>query len=350
MTTQIDPELARDLKKADLRYVHDGTPGIGRRKNGDAFKYVDKDDKTITNKEALERITALAIPPAWENVWISPSPSDYLQATGYDEKQRKQYLYHEDWKKLSSENKFSKIIFFAEVLPEIRKKIRLDMAIDALERNKIIATVIWLLERTMIRIGNDEYAKENNSYGLTTLRNRHVTVKGKNVTFSFRGKSGIQHSVRISHPRIAKIIKECIELPGYEIFQYLDDSGEHHGIDSSDVNEYLQELTGEQITAKDFRTWGGTLLSAVTLNNAGPFTTEQDAKKNISRTVKKVSQHLRNTPSVCRNYYIHPTIIDTYQKNILIPYFKNAYDNYEQEKTNIGREEFATLSLLKKYT
>jgi len=220
---QIDPTLAKDLKKAELRYVHDGTQGITRRRKDSNFLYIDTDGKIIRSEEILKRISELAIPPAWSDVWICPSPTGYLQATGIDVKKRKQYIYHAEWKKISQENKFKNIIFFGEVLPDIRKKVTSDMAIDSLERNKIIATVIWLLERTLIRIGNDEYAKENNSFGLTTLRNRHVTVRGKNVEFEFRGKSGVQHTVSVSHPGIAKTIKECIELPGYEIFQYLDE-------------------------------------------------------------------------------------------------------------------------------
>lgn len=346
----INPSLTKDLKKADLRYVSDSAAGITRKRDGKSFKYFDTDGKIIRSEIILNRIESLAIPPAWSDVWICPSPSGYLQAIGFDEKGRKQYLYHPDWTKISQENKFNKMVSFGELLPEIRKRITKDMMLEELERDRIIATVIWLLEHTFIRIGNDEYAEENQSYGLTTLRNRHVKVRGKNVKFEFRGKSGVEHSVSISHPRIAKLIKECIELPGYEIFKYLDDSGERHAIDSSDVNNYLKTLTGEDISAKDFRTWGGTVLCAATLNIIGPAETPNDEKKKVSHAVKKVSQHLRNTASVCRNYYIHPVIFQTYQKNILIPHFEDTFKKYSREKTEITRNEFATLTLLRKYS
>lgn len=345
-----DLSLIKDLKKADLRYISDSTAGITRKKDGKLFKYFDTDKKRITSKIVLDRIKSLAIPPAWSDVWICPSPSGYLQATGFDEKERKQYIYHVGWIKLSQENKFNKLISFAQVLPLIRKQITRDMLLESLNRNRIIATAIWLLEHTLIRVGNDEYARENNSFGLTTLRNRHVTVIGKKVQFEFRGKSGVEQSVSISHPRIAKLIKECIELPGYEIFQYLGDNEEKHVLDSSDINGYLQSLTGEDITAKDFRTWGGTVLCATTLHVEGPFETEVDGKKKISKAVKKVSKHLRNTVSVCRNYYIHPTVLQTYQKSILIPHFKNVYSNYDREKAEIARDEFATYTLISKYS
>lgn len=342
--------LAKELKKADLRYVDDSTSGITRKHSGKSFQYFDTDGKIIKSPVVLQRIKELAIPPAWSNVWICPSPSGYLQAIGFDDKKRKQYLYHPEWKKISQENKFDKMIFFGESLPAIRKKIARDMALVELERDKIVATVIWLLEHTLIRIGNDEYAKENNSFGLTTLRNRHVVVRGKKIKFEFRGKSGVEQSVSISHPRIAKIIKECIELPGYEIFQYLDETGERHTVDSADVNNYLQVLTGEDITAKDFRTWGGTTLCATSLHSIGPFKTPVDEKKNIKEAVKKVSQHLRNTVAVCRDYYIHPIVFKTYQKNILISHFEQSYKNYNHEKAEISRNEFATLTLLRKYS
>lgn len=343
-----DPTLEQEIKKADLRYISDSTPGITRKKDNGSFVYFDTDNKKITSDTILERIKNLVIPPAWDNVWICPSPTGYLQATGLDEKGRKQYLYHADWKKRSQENKFSKMIYFAEVLPKIRSKIREDMNNDELDKEKITATVIWLLEHTLIRIGNEEYAKENDSFGLTTLRNRHVKVHGKEVTFEFRGKSGIEHTVSITHPKIAKIIKQCFELPGYEIFQYMD-GDEKHTIDSENVNAYLKEITSEDITAKEFRTWGGTVLGGETLFQIGPAFNDKDMKKNITQAIKTVSQHLRNTVSVCRQYYIHPTIVKSYQKNVLIPHFEKVYKNFEKEKTQLTRPEFATLTLLQKY-
>lgn len=347
---QIDPLLAKDLKKADLRYISDSTSGITRQRHNKSFKYFDTNRKIIKSEIILNRIRELAIPPSWSDVWICLSPSGYLQATGFDERKRKQYIYHSDWIKLSQENKFNKMISFGEVLPIIRKQIAKDMMLQELERERIIATVIWLLEHTLIRIGNDEYVAENNSFGLTTLRNRHVKVRGKNVKFEFRGKSSVQQSVSISHPRIAKLIKECIELPGYEIFQYLDGEGKRHTVDSSDVNSYLKSLTGEDISAKDFRTWGGTILCADTLCIIGPASNPVDGKKKVSHAVKKVSSHLHNTATVCRNYYIHPIIFETYQKNYLIPHFENIYKNYNREKAEVTRSEFATLTLLRKFS
>lgn len=346
----IDPTLAKDLKKADLRYISDSVSGITRKRRGNSFQYFDTDGKIIKSEIVLGRIKELAIPPAWSDVWICPSPSGYLQATGFDEKKRKQYIYHADWIKLSQENKFNKMIFFGEILPLIREKVSRDMILEELERDRIIATVIWLLEHTFIRIGNDEYAEENKSYGLTTLRNRHVKVHGKKVKFEFRGKSGVQHSVSISHPRIAKIIKECIELPGYEIFQYLDDGGDRHTVDSSDVNNYLKALTGEDITAKDFRTWGGTVICATTLCSFGTFENPIEEKKKISHAVKKVSNNLHNTVSVCRSYYIHPVVFETYKQEKLIPHFENIYKNYKRNATELTRHELATLTLLKKFS
>lgn len=345
----IDQEFAKDLKKAELRYVHDSIAGITRKKHNASFVYIDTEGKPIASKIILERIHNLAIPPAWSAVWICPSPSGYLQATGLDERKRKQYIYHQEWKKLCQENKFNKMVFFGEALPEIRRQITKDMGAEELAKNKILATIIWLLEHTLIRIGNNEYAEENNSYGLTTLRNKHIAIKGKNITFEFKGKSGVQHVVNISHPRIITIIKACVELPGYEIFKYVDENGVRHPIDSSDVNAYLQLVTGEDITAKDFRTWGGTTLCAAKLHAIGSYSTEEEANKNISQAIKHVAQHLRNTVTVSKSYYIHPVIIEAYKKDLLIPHFAHTYKNYNREKAGLPREEFATLTLLQKY-
>lgn len=345
-----DPTFAKDLQKADLRYISDTTKGISRKKSGKEFVYFDTNEKKITSEIILERIKKLAIPPAWKDVWICPSPTGYLQATGLDEKGRKQYIYHPDWVILSQQNKFNKILSFATYLPKIREKIRRDMTEDAYEKDKIIATVVWLLQHTMIRIGNEEYAEQNNSFGLTTLRNRHVKIQGKEVTFDFRGKSGVEHTVSVTHPKIAKIIKECVELPGYEIFQYIDDNGQRRTVDSQDVNSYLQKVTGEDITAKDFRTWGATVLGAKTLHAFGQASTTTAMKKNISQAVKTVSQHLRNTTTVCRTYYIHPTVLKTYETEILVPHFEKMYRTYPLERTSMNRQEFATYTLLEKYS
>ncbi len=342
-------DLVKELKKVDLRFVSDSKQGIRRKNQGDTFVYFDAKDSRITSEQILERIKKLTIPPAWNKVWICSSPSGYLQATGYDDKNRKQYIYHEEWTKLSQEKKFNKIIEFAEVLSKIRRRVQADLSDGSLERNKVIAAVVWLLGATMIRIGNDEYVKENNSFGLTTLRNKHVHIGKKNITFEFMGKSKVQHSVKISHPRIVKIIKECFELPGYELFQYVDDNGNRHTIDSADVNQYLQYITNLDITAKDFRTWGATTLSATTLFETGLGGNNEERKKNVTLAVKKAAKHLHNTVKVCRSYYIHPAIIETYEKGLLIPHFEETFAQEDKGKNLLSRAENATLSLLKKY-
>lgn len=339
-------DLEKGLKKAHLYYTTDKRPGLMRQKIGKNFKYYDSDGKKIASPVSLNRIKNLMIPPAWENVWICDSPKGHLQATGYDEKGRKQYIYHLGWIKLCQENKFNKMLDFGKVLPKIRTRVKKDMALSGLPRKKIVATIVWLLEHTFIRVGNDEYAKENDSFGLTTLRNKHVEVKGSNINLEFVGKSGVHHSVDIHHPKVAKIIKSCIELPGFELFKYLDDKKERHTIDSQDVNDYLKEITGIEVTAKDFRTWGATLLSAQIISKKGPFD-KKTFNKTSQEVVKEVCSHLRNTPAVCRNYYIHPTIFMAYQKNVLISHFSQKS---KKLSPNFSQEEHLVVTLLKKYS
>jgi DNA topoisomerase I len=338
-----EEELQAELKKAKLIYVSDKRPGIMRQKIGKRFAYYDSDGKKVTKAGILSRINHLVIPPAWENVWICPSPNGYLQATGYDEKGRKQYLYHQAWVEACQQNKFEKLEFFGKVLPKIRRQVKKDMGLRGLPKQKVVATVIWLLEHTLVRVGNDEYAKENNSFGLTTLRERHVQVKGDQVRFRFMGKSGVEHDVDFDDPQVAKIIKSCIELPGYELFQYLDSQGQKHTVDSSDVNNYLKEITGEDITAKDFRTWGATLLSAQTLEKLGCDGNKKVMEKNIKLAVKEVSQHLRNTTKVCRDYYIHPQVLDCYKKKTL----SQILERKRKTPKGISQAEFAVLYLLR---
>ena len=340
-------ELLKSARRANLRYTTDSIIGIKRVKSGKVFKYVDQNGVNIYNKNTEERIDCLGIPPAWKNVWISPFEDSHLQATGVDSKGRKQYIYHSDWIAVCSENKFSKLIDFGQTLPEIRKKVASDMKDKRLSKNKILATVIWLLEHTFIRVGNDEYVKENKSYGLTTLRSKHVKVSGPNIKFAFRGKSGIDHLVTINHPIVAKTIKACVELPGYELFKCVDEDGNRHIIDSSDVNEFLKEVTGEDVSAKEFRTWGGTVLSGVSFHKLGHADTKELEEENIKLTVKEVSKHLRNTPKIARAYYIHPTIISTYQKKILVPHFDKITKKVDNFLT---MDESRVLTLLQKYT
>lgn len=309
-----------------LIYItHTSTTGIRREIKGDSVRFIDEKGAVIKDAETIERFSSIYIPPAWENVWISPLANSHIQAIGYDQKGRKQYVYHPKWIEQSQEHKFEKVLSFAEKLPKLRKTVREHMELRGLPREKVLATIVWLLQHTFIRIGNKEYAEKYNSYGLTTLRNKHVDLNSKTVTFSFRGKKGVHHEVDVENQRVVKTIQKCIELPGYELFQYLDEDKKRKKIDSADVNEYLHEITREEITAKDFRTWGGTMLGALSLYELGDFDTKQIMKKNISKAVKNVSVHLRNTTTVCRKYYIHPKIVTSYQKQILIPYFEAYY-------------------------
>lgn len=342
-----DDELIKTARRKHLRYISSSMPGIRRTKKGDEFKYFDPNGITIYNKNTLERIKTLNIPPAWRDVWISPLEDSHLQATGFDDKDRKQYIYHEDWVALSSENKFEKLLDFANVLPIIRQKVSSSLKLDPLSKKRVLATIIWLLEHTFIRVGNDEYAKDNKSYGLTTLRGKHVKVTGPQIKFEFKGKSGVPHLVHISHPSVAKTIKECIELPGYEIFKCIDENGNKHIIDSADVNEFLQDISGKGITAKEFRTWGGTVLAAVNFNMLGHAETITQEAKNITQTVKEVAKHLRNTPTVCKKYYIHPTVITTYTKKILIPHFQL---NLNEKLNFMSPNEYKVVTLLQKYS
>ena len=347
MNLSQDPKVQKELKDKDLCYCSDSNPGYFRQPNGKTFNYYDLNGKRIIDKKILKRITSLVIPPAWEKVWICPKETGHLQTTGFDEKGRKQYIYHPGWIKLSTQNKFSKMVDFGLSLPVIRKKVSHDLQIKKLDKRKILATCVWLLEHTFIRVGNEEYSKENNSYGLTTLRNRHVSVRGTEIVFRFRGKSGIQHKIEVSNPAVVKNIKRCIELPGYEIFQFIDDQGARHVVDSSDVNAFLKEVTNDDFSAKDFRTWGATSISADSLYETGMPEDEKALKQNILRTVRKVAGHLNNTVSVCRNYYIHPTVLQTYEKNILIP----CFDRYKSKtkKQGLSWDEYALIKLLQKY-
>lgn len=346
MDLQTTPqELA---KEAHLRYVSDTKPGIKRLKKGNGFYYLDTDGKKILKQEILKRIEVLKIPPAWENVWICDTPTGHIQATGLDEKGRKQYIYHQKWIELSQENKFNKMIHFSEILPYIRERIERDMREKSLTQERILATIVWLLDHTLIRIGNEEYAKENKHYGLTTMRNKHVHIWGSTVTFEFVGKSGKAHKVTATHPKVAKTIKKLVEIPGFELFQYINEYGQHLPIDSQDINGYLKYLSKEYITAKDFRTWGGTVLSAFTLTNLGDYNDNVQMKKNVTEAVCQVSKKLGNTPAVCRSYYIHPTVVQTYQQKVLIPHFKNHPLKPKSIK-KLSLEEYATSTLLKKY-
>src|SRR6266404_3840528 len=312
----IEAGLATDsveaAEEAGLQYVSDDRPGYTRRAKNGEFEYFDTQGKRIRDEQRLLRIRRLAIPPAWTDVWICPSPTGHIQATGRDARRRKQYRYHERWRELRDENKFGRLADFAQELPKIRRRVAQDMRLPGLPREKVLAAVVGLLERTFIRIGNEEYARENKSFGLTTMKDRHVKVKGPRLRFRFRGKSGRQHEVDITDRRIAKIVSKCQDLPGQDLFQYVSDEGEVRDITSQDVNDYLREITNENFTAKDFRTWAGTVLATIALNAQGEFETKKQAKANIKTAICAVAELLGNTPAICRKCYVHPAVFEAY--------------------------------------
>jgi DNA topoisomerase I len=300
-------------RRAGLRYTTDKGPGIRRVKAGTGFRYVRPSGRPLADEADLQRIRKLAIPPAWRDVWISPDPHSHLQATGRDARGRKQYRYHARWRDVRHETKFDRMVPFGRALPEIRDRIARDLRDPALTRTKVVAAVVQLLEKTLIRVGNEEYARTNGSFGLTTLRDRHVRVRGGRVQFQFKGKSGIKQVVQLSDARLAKIVKRCQELPGQELFQYLDDQGKRRKVTSADVNAYLRDVTGGDYTAKDFRTWAGTLLAADALcalaAERQAATSQRALKGIIVQAIETVAAHLGNTPAVCRGSYIHPAIL-----------------------------------------
>lgn len=308
--TIADPE--ESAREAGLRYMPDNRPGITRRGAGTGFSYRDPDGERIVDKPTLARIKALAIPPAWTDVWISPSPNGHIQATGRDAKGRKQYRYHPKWREIRDANKYEHVIAFGEALPGIRERVEADLRRHGLPREKVLALIVRLLETTLIRVGNDEYAKQNRSYGLTTMRDRHAEIDGSTVTFSYNGKAGIEHEVDLHDRRLASIVKRCQEVPGQELFQYLDEDGNRQDVTSGDVNAYLREISGEDFTAKDFRTWAGTKLAAEALAEFEEFDSDAAAKKNVVTAIERVASRLGNTTAVCRKCYVHPAVIGAY--------------------------------------
>ena len=342
-------EPAEAARSAGLRYVADDSPGFTRQRSGKSFRYLNTEGKELREEAHLSRIKSLAIPPAWTDVWICPTANGHLQATGRDARGRKQHRYHPRWRDVRDETKFARIIAFAHALPKIRKRIATDIKLNGLPRNKVLATVVKLLEVSLIRVGNDEYARDNNSYGLTTMRDNHVDVSRGRMRFQFRGKSGKRHAIDISDPRLAKIVKQCQDLPGQEIFQYIDDDGKQQDIKSEDVNEYLRELTGQEFTAKDFRTWAGTVLAAMALHEFEKFDSQTQAKKNILRAIENVAERLGNTPSVCRKCYIHPMVLDAYMDGALLQTVRQrAQEQWDSSVSKLRPEEAAVLALLQK--
>lgn len=305
--------------EAGLVYTSDEEPGVRRVRRGKGFVYLNPEGKRVRDRATLDRIRSLAIPPAWEHVWISTRPRGHLQATGRDARGRKQHRYHARWRETRDADKFDRVAAFAKALPRIRRRVAHDLRREGLPREKVIATIVLLLEATYARIGNEEYARQNGSFGLTTLRNRHVDVNGSTVRFLFKGKSGVDVSVGVTDRRVARVIKRCEELPGQRLFQYIDSGGERRHVTSDDVNQYLRDITGQDITAKDFRTWAGTVLAAAALRDAAGFETEAEAKRRVVAAIDSVAKKLGHTRAVCRRAYVHPAVISAYMAGQPMP-------------------------------
>jgi DNA topoisomerase-1 len=302
----------RAAREAGLRYMLDDVPGITRKRRGKGWSYYGADGRLIGDAAERERLNALAIPPAWTEVWISPRADSHLLATGRDSEGRKQYRYHPDWRAIRDEFKYARMIPFARALPRIRNQIGEHLSSSGLSREKVLATVVRLLELSLIRVGNEEYARANRSYGLTTMRDRHVEVDGTRIRFEFRGKGGKLHAVDVRDRRLARIVRQCRDVPGYELFQYYDDDGQKRAVGSGEVNEYLREIAGEEFTAKDFRTWAGTLHAAAALLECEPCTDEREGRSRINESVAMVAERLGNTVAICKACYIHPVIFERY--------------------------------------
>lgn len=340
-----DPQTpVAHARAAGLRYVHDGGAGIRRLRRGASFRYVTADGRPLRDRAELARIRALAIPPAWTDVWICSLSNGHVQATGRDARGRKQYRYHVKWRAFRDETKFDKMLSFGAALPSLRAEIDRALSLPGLPREKVLATVVRLLELTHIRVGNEEYAQQNDSFGLTTLRNRHVKVRGASLHFGFRGKSGVLHAIDVRDKRLARIVKRCHDLPGHELFSYLDEAGAAHAVDSSDVNDYLHAHVGEAFTAKDFRTWAGTLMAACALREAPSECTETERKRHITAAIETTAAGLGNTPSVCRKCYVHPEILAAYAEGALAPAFSSPTAGARSR--GLSAEERAVLALL----
>jgi DNA topoisomerase-1 len=343
---KIDKDYIKAAKMADLSYVNDKQKGINRIKKGKGFAYI-YDNKTLKDKAQLERIRKLAIPPAWTHVWICPKENGHIQATGFDIRNRKQYRYHTIWHHLRNETKFHRLYEFGKLLPAMRLRLEEDFSKKDLCCEKIIATVISLMERTYIRIGNNDYEKLNGSYGLTTLKDKHVEVNGNTILFSFKGKKGVEHDITLRSPRLARAIKACRDIPGKELFQYYDEEGNKKPIDSGMVNDYIKEAMGEDFTAKDFRTWAGTLNILRAFKAIGESGSESDCKKKIIAALDEVSRQLGNTRTVCKKYYVHPGIIRMYEENKLKKYL-DELDSIEKpdDLTGYTSEEKILMKIL----
>jgi DNA topoisomerase-1 len=341
------PDPTDSAQEAGLIYVSHDRPGITRRRAGRGFQYRDIHGNRLKDQNELARIKSLAIPPAWTDVWICPSSRGHIQAVGKDERGRTQYRYHPKWRAARDESKYERILAFGKALPRIRARIRKDLRRPDLPREKVLATLVKLLQNTLIRVGNEEYAKANKSFGLTTLRNRHADVHGSQIRFEFRGKSGVEHAIDINDQRLAKVIRTCQDLPEQELFEYINEDGSRHDITSSDVNAYLKEITGQDFTAKDFRTWAGTVLAAMALQEFKAFDSQAQAKRNVVSAIESVAKKLGNTRAVCRKCYIHPAVIDTYMEGELADSLKHQLEqNLTHSLHSLHPEEAAVMVLL----
>ncbi|HET6745156.1 MAG TPA: DNA topoisomerase IB [Candidatus Limnocylindria bacterium] len=341
-------EATESAEEAGLRYVTDTSPGISRRRAGKGFTFVGPEGERITDRAKVEWIRGLAIPPAWTDVWICPSPRGHLQATGRDARGRKQYRYHPEWRAVRDDAKYERMLAFGKALPRIRRRVDRDMRRRGLPRERVLAAVVRLLEKTPMRIGNEEYARDNKSFGLTTLRDRHATIGTARIHFRFRGKGGKDHEVELSDARLARIVSRCQDLPGQELFAYLDADGEVRSVESSDVNDYLREISGQEFTAKDFRTWSGTVLAAWALREFTQVDSEAQAKRNVVNAVERVAEWLGNTPAVSRKSYVHPSVIDAYLDGDVVRGAREAADEALSEHlTDLTSREAAVLALLR---
>jgi DNA topoisomerase I len=335
-------------KAAGLHYVDHAGPGITRRRHGRHFSYVDPRGQAISDPDEIARLKRLAIPPAYREVWICPDPDGHLQAVGRDARGRLQYRYHPKWRLVRDEDKFAKVLIFGEVLPKLRRRVDADLRSPGLDRERVLASVVSLMEKTLARVGNDEYATANNSFGLTTLRHDHADVQGRHLTFDFRAKHGIERHIDLSDPRLARVIGRLQDLSGQRLFQYLDDDGQAHIIHSQDVNAYLREATGEDITAKDFRTFAATQLAALALASFEAVDTKARAKKNLLRTIETVAAKLGNTPAICRKSYIHPEVMNGYLdgslREALLKRAESALE--DADAFSLGADELAVTAYL----
>ena len=339
-----DPKVT--AKAVGLRYVSDSTPGYTRKRSGKGWSFYDAGGKLVKDQELITRFTRLVIPPAYTDVWISPYENGHLQFTGIDAAGRKQYRYHSGWNQIRNQSKYHRLQTFASYLPVIRERVDKDLARHNPDHEKVVALAVRLMELTSIRVGNESYQKLYGSFGLTTLQNRHIKIEGSKIRFEFKGKKGIQHKISLQSRKLARLIKQCRDIPGKELFQYYDEAGERHSIDSGDINSYLKEITGEDFTAKDFRTWAGSVSALYAFKAAGEFENVTECRKKIISVIDEVAVSLGNTRSVCKKYYVHPSVIKSYEEGTLFKYIDRLDEEKDEKAAELNQAEKALLTLL----